>query len=89
MGPSLPTAGAAEWLCLREVTRYVNVSERTLRAWIHAPVDALPAFRVGGRMLVRRTELNAWLARRRVQKLGSVDVDAIVKDVLQGFRHGR
>jgi len=89
MGPSKTTARAAEWLCLREVTRYVNVSERTLRAWIHAPINALPAFRVGGRVLVRRSELDAWLTQRRVQTLDSVDVDAIVKDVLKGLRHER
>jgi excisionase family DNA binding protein len=79
----------AEWLSLREVTRYVNVSERTLRSWIHAPIDALPACRVGGRILVRRSELDQWLGRHRVKALDSIDVDAIVKGVLNGFSHGR
>jgi excisionase family DNA binding protein len=89
MGTSELSDRGAEWLCLREVTRYVNVSERTLRTWIHAPIDALPAVRVGGRILVRRSELDAWLTRRRIGTLDSVNIDAIVKDVLQGFGHGR
>jgi excisionase family DNA binding protein len=83
------TATNPEWLSLREVTRYVNVSERTLRSWIHAQMDALPACRVGGRILLRRSELDQWLGRHRVKTLDSVDVDAIVKDVLNGFSHGR
>jgi len=79
----------AEWLCLREVTRYVNISERTLRTWIHAPVDALPAVRVNGRILVRRSELDAWLDRHRIKALDLINLDGIVKDVLQGLGHGR
>lgn len=50
-----------EWLGLRQVTEYAAVSERTVRAWIHSPVDALPAVRVGGKVLVRRSFLDAWL----------------------------
>jgi len=38
-----------EWMGLRQITEYADVSERTLRAWIHAPVDPLPAIRGGGR----------------------------------------
>lgn len=78
-----------EWLGLRQVTQYASISERTLRTWIHAPVDPLPAVRLAGKMLVRRSELDAWLQRRRVKPLETVDVDGIVKDILQGMAHER
>ena len=41
-----------EWMDLRHLTRYICVSERTQRAWIHSPVDPLPAVRVRGKILV-------------------------------------
>jgi excisionase family DNA binding protein len=79
----------AEWLDLRHVTEYASISERTLRAWIHSPVDPLPAVRVSGKILVRRSELDAWLQRHRVQTLESLDLNGLVEDVLQGLAYGR
>ena len=80
---------ATEWMGLRQLTQYANLSERTLRAWIHAPVDPLPAVRVAGKILVRRSELDAWLARHRVKPLETLDLDGIVREALQGITHGR
>jgi excisionase family DNA binding protein len=71
-----------EWLGLRELTEYAAVSERTLRMWIRLPRDPLPAARVGGKILIRRTLFNAWLERRRIEPLLSVDVDAIVRELV-------
>ena len=79
----------AEWLGLRQVTSYASVSDRTLRAWIHSPVDPLPAVRVSGKILVRRSELDSWLQRHSVQRLESLDLDGLVKGVLQGLADGR
>ena len=78
-----------EWLGLRQVTQYAAVSERTVRGWIHASVDALPAVRAGGKLLVRRSELDAWLNRHRVRPLEGIDLDGIVRDALQAVGHGR
>ncbi|PYV17060.1 MAG: hypothetical protein DMG21_09535 [Acidobacteria bacterium] len=78
-----------EWLGLRQVTQYAAVSERTVREWIHASVDSLPAVRVGGKLLVRRSELDAWLGRHRVRPLDAVDLDGIGRDALQAVAHGR
>lgn len=79
----------AEWMGLKQLTQYANLSERTLRAWIHAPVDPLPAVRVGGKILVRRSELDAWLARHRVKPLDALDLDGIVSEALKGMKDGR
>jgi len=79
------TSPAAEWLGLRQVTKYACISERTLRRWIHSPLDPLPAVRVAGKILVKRSELDAWLMRHRVKSLETADPDGIVKDILRGI----
>lgn len=78
-----------EWLGLRQVTQYAAVSDRTVRAWIHASVDALPAVRVGGKLLVRRSELDSWLGRHRVTPLNTIDLDEIVRVALRAVTNGR
>jgi hypothetical protein len=42
----------SEWLDLKALTRYAYVCERTLRDWMHRPVDPLPAVQVGSKILV-------------------------------------
>lgn len=74
----------AEWLGLKQLTQYANISERTVRAWIHSPVDSLPAVRVRGKILVRRSEFDLWLANHRVKPLENVDLNDIVKGILYG-----
>lgn len=74
--------GGVEWMGLRQVTQYANVSARTLRGWIHSRMDPLPAVRVLGKILVRRSELDTWLAKHRIKPLATVDLEEIVKDVL-------
>ena len=71
------------WLSLRELTEYASVSERTLREWLHRSTDALPAVRVDGKILVRKSEFDAWLERHRIQPDASIDVDAIVDGLLK------
>jgi excisionase family DNA binding protein len=77
-----------EWLDLKALTRYASVSERTIREWIHRPRHPLPAVQVGKKILVRRTQFDQWLEAHpfRPMVVTSVDVDAVVQDVLQGLR---
>jgi len=72
-----------EWLSLRQLTEYASVSERTLRDWLHRATDALPAVRVDGKILVRRSEFDAWLGRHRIEPRAEIDVDAIVDGLLK------
>jgi hypothetical protein len=78
-----------EWLGLREVTEYADLSERTLRSWIYRPIDALPAVKVCGKVLVRKSDFDTYLQRHRIAPLQSIKIDQIVRDVLQGASHGR
>ena len=75
-----------EWLGLRDLTYYANVSERTIRSWIRSPVHPLPAVKVSGKVLVRKSDFDAFLQRHRVRPLEEIDIDAIVQDVLKGGR---
>ncbi len=68
-----------EWLDLRRLTQYAAVSERTLRTWIHSPIDPLPAVQVGKKILVRRVEFDRWLERHRVERL---DLSGMVEEVV-------
>ena len=70
------------FLSLRALAAYSGLSVRTLRTYLDlAPREALPCYRVGGKILVRRSEFDAWVAgfRRR----GRPAVDQIVSDVLR------
>ena len=89
LNQQLQAQSLAEWLSLKKMTRYANISERTLRAWIHSPLDPLPAVRVAGKILVRRSEFDTWLANHRVKPLEIVDLDGIVRDAVQGLVRGR
>jgi len=77
---STPQLGR-EWLGLRELTAYADVSDRTLRAWMHRPDNPLPAVQVGGKILVRRSQFDAWLEQHRIEPISSLDIDGIVAEM--------
>lgn len=58
-----------EWLDLRRLRSYAPDSDRTLRSWIHSPVDPLPAVRVKGKILVRKSVFDGWLERHTIISL--------------------
>jgi len=78
-----------EWLGFSDLKRYANISERTLRSWIYAPVDSLPATKVSGKVLVRKSDFDAYLERHRITPLEEFNLDAIVEDVVRGEAHER
>src|SRR5947209_1933500 len=52
------------FLPLRALATYAGLSVRTLRQYLDLPPDqALPCYRVGGKILVRRSEFDAWVAQ--------------------------
>ena len=70
-----------EWLDLKALRGHACVSERTIRDWIHRPVDALPAARVGTKILVRRSVFDRWLEAHEIKR---VDIGCIVNDLIAG-----
>jgi excisionase family DNA binding protein len=73
------TQDKPDWLDLRALLRYACVSERTLRHWIHRPMDPLPAVRVGTKLLVRRSTFDAWLEAHQVTH---VDPEHILDEMI-------
>jgi hypothetical protein len=78
-----------EWLDGRELTTCAAACERTVRGWIHMPVDPLPATRVVGKILVRKSDFDRWLKRHRMKPFGTLDLDGIVKEVMEDVGCGR
>lgn len=80
MNKATPTS--AEWLDIKGVTEYASVSDRTIRTWIHSSVNPLPAVQVGGKVLVRRRDLDSWLESHRI--MTSNEVGNIVEELMSG-----
>src|SRR5262245_10587025 len=76
----LPPAVTDPYLSLRALSTYASLSVRTLRTLLDHPMNPLPHYRPGGKILVRRGEFDAWMAGFR--HAGVLDVDAIVREVL-------
>jgi excisionase family DNA binding protein len=72
------------FLSLRALASYSGLSVRKLRDYLADPSRPLPCYRVGGKVLIRRSEFDAWMLRFHQE--GSTDVDRIVSDVLRDLR---
>ena len=74
------TTPADPYLSLSSLATYTGCSARWLRAQLRDPHHPLPHYRPGGKILVRRSEWDAWLARYR--RVGDPAVRRVVDDVL-------
>jgi len=70
-----------EWLDIKALQRHACVSERTLREWIHRPLNPLPAARVGTKILVRRSSFDQWLENHKVK---NQNIACIVDEMIAG-----
>ena len=68
---------------LKALASYSGLSPRTLRTHLADLAHPLPCYRVGGKILVRRSEFDTWIAAYR--QVGRTDVGALVDDVLRGL----
>jgi excisionase family DNA binding protein len=66
---------------MKVLTKYASVSERTVRDWTQLPVNPLPAVRVRGKLLFRRSTFDQWLESHKLQP---TDVGSIVKEIVDG-----
>ena len=91
-------APATSWdpyFSIKALTSYSSLSERLLRAFLTAPDHPLPHYRVGGRVVVKRSDFDAWIEVYR-EPADSRDADAIVHALMgldganeSPHRHGR
>ena len=70
------------FLSLRALASYSHISARKLREFLTDPAHPLPHYRVGGKILVRRSEFDTWVAHFR-QAGSSVArvVDEVIRDL--------
>jgi excisionase family DNA binding protein len=68
------------WLPLRALAGYSGLSVRTLRDHINTPLRALPSYRIGGKVLVRRSDFDAWMNQFR--QVGPAGLDHVVDSVI-------
>ena len=72
------------FLSMNGLAAYSSLSRRTLQNLLSDPLDPLPSYRVGGKLLVRRSEFDAWMGRRRNRKalaaseLAAADAQALL-----------
>ena len=72
------------FLSLNGLAAYSSLSRRTLQTLLSDPLDPLPSYRVGAKILVRKSEFDAWMSRRRNRKataaieLAAADAQALL-----------
>ena len=71
------------YLDLKNLSRYAGLGVRTLRGYLAHSARPLPHYRVGGKILVKRSEFDRWIDGFRVAQPESLD--ALVADVLRGL----
>ena len=68
---------------LKALGKYCCASERTIREWIHRAENPLPAVQVQrGKILVKRSQFDAWLEKHALQSAARIDIGGIVDQVL-------
>lgn len=65
---------------VRLAAQYTGLSIRTLRSWMAHAERPLPHFRVGGKILLRRSEIDAWLEGAR--STNHQDLEQLVDGVI-------
>lgn len=73
------------YLPLTALAVYSGLSVRTLRNCLTDRSHPLACYRVGGKILVRRSDFDRWVAPFRVSP-AAVSVDALVDDVVAALR---
>lgn len=52
-------------MSIEGLSGYSTLAKRTLQDLFNHPRDPIPSYRVGTRVLIRKSEFDAWLSRRR------------------------
>jgi hypothetical protein len=72
------------YLPLVALSEYSGLSVRTLRSHLVDRPHPIPHFRIGGKILVRRSHFDAWAKQFRAERDGD-SVSAVVDDVVNSL----
>lgn len=81
---AVANSGDDAYLPLKVLATYCGLSVRTLRDCLGRLERPLPSYRIGGKILVRRSEFDAWAQQFRRQP-DAADIGALVDDVVNSF----
>lgn len=70
-----------QYLDLRRLSLYSGIGIRTLRSHLVRCVNPLPCYRVGGKILVKRSEYDAWMLAFR--KRGNAVLDIVISELVE------
>jgi len=71
------------YLNLKALAHYSSCSVRWLRARLTDPVAPLPCYRVGGKLLVKLEEFDAWMIHYRAT--ARTDLEQLIEDLAAPF----
>lgn len=77
----LHTLGIDRYMSLASASEYSALSRRVLHRHIHSPIKPLPAFKIGGKWLIKRSDFDRWAEQHRY-KQPQIDLDGIIRSVL-------
>jgi hypothetical protein len=77
---SIVSVPLASYLSLEDLATYSGLGVRKLRDRLRHPSHPLPHYRMDGKILIRRSEFDTWVAASR--RVGNTDVDQTIDDVL-------
>lgn len=72
---------ADPYLDLKSLAAYSGLSRRKLHNLLQDPSQPLPHYRIGGKILVRRSDFDAWALHYR--QCGNSNVERIVSETLR------
>ena len=79
-----PSSYNDQYLDLKALAEYSSLSVRTLRDYLADPEDPLPGYCIKRKILVKRSEFDAWIGRHRTRHNDLSDmVNDIVKDITE------
>ena len=85
MAQDTPSRAEPAYVSIRSLATYSGLSVRTLRTYLVHPLHPLPCFRVGGKVLVRLADFDAWVTRFRSMPASEGTVDALVAETMRGL----
>jgi predicted DNA-binding transcriptional regulator AlpA len=69
-----------DYIHIKQLAPFLNVSLRTLRNWIKAPVNPLPCYKVQGLLLFKTCEVEEWIQRHKVT---TINVTVKAREILK------
>lgn len=72
------------YLSLRDLATYSGLSVSTLRDYVNHLRPPLPHYRIGARIMVRRSEFDQWV--RQFREDGSTALEAVADRILASMR---